>query len=67
MKHITVLVSNDLVHDQRVRKECDVFVNSGLNVTLVGREMEGSEPLERKYEVKRFRLSFSGGVLFMLR
>jgi len=64
MKHITVLVSNDLVHDQRVRKECDVFVNLGLNVTLVGREMEGSEPLERKYEVKRFRLSFSGGVLF---
>lgn len=64
MRHITVLVSNDLVHDQRVRKECDVFLNAGLEVTLVGREMEGSEPVKRPYEIKRFRLPFSGGALF---
>lgn len=61
---ITVLVSNDLVHDQRVRKECDVFHKNGLDVTLVGRQIDTLVPLDRPYSTKRFKLPFSSGALF---
>ena len=64
MKHITVLVSNDLTHDQRVRKVCDTLLAMGFEITLAGRKLRDSQPLERPYEVKRFRLWFTKGALF---
>lgn len=51
---IAVLVTNDLVHDQRVRKTCEVLIDYGLDITLVGRKFEDSAPIERSYEIVRF-------------
>lgn len=63
-QHITVLVSNDLEFDQRVRKVCNTLVELGYDITLVGRKLETSNDFKRPYEVKRFRLWFSKGALF---
>jgi glycosyltransferase involved in cell wall biosynthesis len=63
-KHITVLVSNDLQHDQRVAKVCKTLLSLQYDITLVGRMMQGSQPFERAYEIKRFHLWFSRGSLF---
>lgn len=63
-RHITVLVSNDLQHDQRVAKVCKTLLSLQYEITLVGRMMKGSQPFERPYEIKRFRLWFSKGALF---
>lgn len=64
MKHITVLVSNDLEHDQRVRKVCATLDEMGFGITLVGRRRKGSRKFERPYKIRRFRLLFSSGALF---
>lgn len=63
-RRIAVLVSNDLVHDQRVRKTCEVLVNSGLQPVLVGRLLADSGPLEREYEVLRLKLPYDKGAKF---
>lgn len=62
--HISVLVSNDLVFDQRVRKVCGTLVDMGFELTLIGRKLPDSAPLERPYTTRRFRLPFTGGALF---
>lgn len=64
MKRIAVLVSNDLTHDQRVRKTCTVLREAGLEVTLVGRELPDSLPVERPYETVRLKLKHHAGPLF---
>ena len=61
---ISVLVSNDLVFDQRVRKVCDTLVDMGFELTLIGRKLPDSAPLERPYATRRLRLPFTGGALF---
>lgn len=63
-RRVTVLVSNDLVFDQRVRKSCNVLLDMGLDVLLVGRRTADSPPLERPYATRRFRLPFASGALF---
>ena len=63
-KHITVLVSNDLQHDQRVAKVCATLLELGFRITLVGRLLPDSKPFERPYETRRFRLPFHTGALF---
>ncbi len=63
-QHITVLVSNDLEFDQRVRKVCDTLQTLGYDITLVGRKLSTSRDFARPYEIKRFRLWFSKGALF---
>lgn len=65
-KHITVLVSNDLEFDQRVKKTCDTLLHMGFRITLVGRFLPTSKPFERPYEIKRFKLPFHSGVGFYL-
>jgi hypothetical protein len=52
-RHITVLVSNDLQHDQRVAKVCKTLLSLNYDITF-----------ERPYEIKRFRLWFAKGALF---
>jgi glycosyltransferase involved in cell wall biosynthesis len=64
VKTIAVLVSNDLTHDQRVRKTCDVLRAAGLNVVLIGRELDDSQPIQREYETVRLKLPFTRGALF---
>jgi glycosyltransferase involved in cell wall biosynthesis len=63
-KHITILVSNDLQHDQRVAKVCGTLLDMGFRITLVGRLLPDSKPFERPYEIRRFRLPFQTGALF---
>jgi glycosyltransferase involved in cell wall biosynthesis len=63
-KHITVLVSNDLQHDQRVAKVCSTLMEMGFRITLVGRLLPDSTSFERPYEIRRFRLLFRSGALF---
>lgn len=57
-------MSNDLVHDQRVRKTCDTLIEMGFEVELVGRLLPSSEPLSRDYSTHRLNLVFHSGVLF---
>jgi glycosyltransferase involved in cell wall biosynthesis len=61
---ITVLVSNDLEHDQRVAKVCSTLSDMGWQITLVGRMLPDSRPFERSYEIRRFKLPFRKGALF---
>jgi glycosyltransferase involved in cell wall biosynthesis len=63
-QHITVLVSNDLEFDQRVRKVCATLNALDFEITLVGRLLNTSQNFERPYEVRRFRLWFSKGAFF---
>lgn len=63
-RHITVLVSNDLQHDQRVAKVCNTLLSLDYDITLLGRLMKGSKPFERPYEIKRFQLLFKSGAPF---
>jgi glycosyltransferase involved in cell wall biosynthesis len=65
-KHITVLVSNDLQHDQRVAKVCETLLVMGFGLSLVGRMLPDSKPMQRPYETRRFRLPFRTGALFYM-
>jgi glycosyltransferase involved in cell wall biosynthesis len=64
MPRITVLVSNDLSHDQRVAKVCETLMSMGYGIRLVGRHLPGSLPLSRPYPCTRMRLLFRRGALF---
>ena len=64
MKRAVVTVINDLETDNRVRKTCDVLRGAGYEITLVGRELPESKPLDRPYETVRFGLPFRKGALF---
>lgn len=63
-RHITVLVSNDLQHDQRVAKVCETLLSMGFIITLVGRILPNSTPFSRPYKTIRLRLFFHKGFLF---
>ena len=65
-KHITVLVSNDLQHDQRLAKVCETLLGLGFRITLVGRMLPGSQSFHRPYETRRFHLPFRTGALFYM-
>ncbi len=64
-KSVYVSVVSDLVTDQRVHRTSLALSRKGLKVTLVGRQLKESLPLnERDYSVRRFRLFFKSGPLF---
>jgi hypothetical protein len=65
--HVIVSVTNDLVTDNRVDKICSFLVTEGYSLTLVGRKLSRSKPLnDRNYKTKRFRLFFNKGPIFYL-
>lgn len=61
---VAVLVSNDLVYDQRVSKICDSLQHKNWEVELVGVLKPESISLQRDYSTKRLRVFFSKGPLF---
>lgn len=63
-KKVIVLVSNDLEFDQRVAKTCNTLLEQGYDITLIGRKLPNSHPIDRPYKTRRFELIFKKGALF---
>lgn len=64
MKRVLISVTNDLTTDQRVHKVCTTLQELGYDITLIGRKLKNSLPLERSYKTKRMQLFFNKGFLF---
>lgn len=65
MKHIYFTVTNDLTYDQRMHRICHSLATNGYKVTLVGRKLKTSIPLQTKtYNQKRLTCIFEQGFLF---
>ncbi len=64
MKRIILSVTNDLGFDQRVHRIATTLINNKAKVTLVGRLLPDSLPLQRNYNTYRMRLLFKKGPLF---
>lgn len=63
-KHVIIAVTNDLVTDQRVKRVAETLQQNGYSVSLVGRKLPYSLPVNRPYHTHRFRLWFNKGALF---
>ena len=60
-------MTNDLSYDQRMIRICTSLVKNGYEVTLVGRKMRGSRPLDEKvFRQQRMRLLFQQGKAFYI-
>jgi glycosyltransferase involved in cell wall biosynthesis len=67
LKHIYFTVTNDLTYDQRMHRICQSLATNGYKVTLVGRKLKTSLPLQSKsFEQKRLCCVFNKGFLFYL-
>lgn len=63
-KAALVTVSNDLFSDRRVHKTCVLLQEAGWDVTLIGRLLPDSPPLERNYKTQRMKLFFNKEWMF---
>lgn len=64
-QRIFFTVTNDLTYDQRMHRICSSLAEHGYSVTLVGRKLPGSLPLqEKKFRQKRLRCRFHKGKWF---
>ncbi len=65
MKQIYFTVTNDLTYDQRMHRICTSLSEAGYQVSLVGRKLKTSLPLEeRQYRQKRLSCFFNKGFAF---
>lgn len=65
MKRIFFTVTNDLTYDQRMIRICSSLAAKNYTITLVGRKLHDSVPLERRsYSQKRLNCFFNKGKLF---
>jgi glycosyltransferase involved in cell wall biosynthesis len=65
LKKIIFTVTNDLSHDQRMNRICGTLAANGYDVTLVGRQLTHSKPLDNKsYRQKRLHCFFKKGKAF---
>lgn len=65
MKHIYFTVTNDLSYDQRMHRICHSLASNGFKVTLVGRKLKTSIPLQAKsFDQRRLTCFFNKGFLF---
>ncbi len=64
---IFLTVTNDLTYDQRMQRICTSLAKAGYRVTLVGRELPGSLPLDSKpFTQVRLKCKHKAGKLFYL-
>ena len=64
-KRVFCTVTNDLNYDQRMIRICTSLTNAGFSVTLVGREDQGSLPLDnRPYRQHRLKMWTRRGKFF---
>lgn len=64
-KRIFFTVTNDLTYDQRMSRICTSLAENGYDVTLVGRRLPYSLPLQdKKFKQKRIRCFFKKGKFF---
>jgi glycosyltransferase involved in cell wall biosynthesis len=64
-KRIIISAISDLVTDQRVHRTALTFTRQGWKVTLIGRRLKNSLPLNaRRYRAFRFKLPFEKGPFF---
>lgn len=61
---IMMAVTNDLVTDQRVHRSCMALTEAGYDVTLIGRLLPNSKPVERPYQTERMNLFFKKKAFF---
>ena len=65
MKILSFTVTNDLTYDQRMQRICTTLADAGYNVTLIGRELRHSKPLQTQiFTQKRLFCWFTKGKLF---
>lgn len=65
MKKIYFTVTNDLSYDQRMHRICGSLAEAGYHVTLVGRKLKTSLPLQhRNFSQTRLVCFFNKGFLF---
>lgn len=65
MRHILFTVTNDLSYDQRMQRICGTLAAAGYVVTLVGRQLPHSKPLDpHPFAQHRLRCRFHKGFLF---
>ncbi len=65
--YILCTVTNDLTYDQRMQRICASLARNGYSVTLVGRALPHSIPLEEGiFRQQRLRCRFNKGILFYL-
>lgn len=65
LKRIIFTVTNDLSYDQRMHRICTTLAGVGFDVTLTGRKMRHSIPLQpQPYTQKRLSCFFRKGFLF---
>lgn len=65
MKQLYFTVTNDLTYDQRMHRICTSLAEAGYGITLVGREVKTSLPLQqRPFAQKRLRCFFNRSFLF---
>ncbi len=66
-KKILFTVTNDLNHDQRMIRICGTLQEAGYEVTLIGRKLKKSKPLNKQnFNQLRMNLWFESGKLFYL-
>jgi glycosyltransferase involved in cell wall biosynthesis len=66
-KHILFTVTNDLTYDQRMKRICGSLANNGYRVTLVGRELKQSKPLQKlAFSQHRLKCICNKGALFYI-
>jgi len=67
VKRIIATVTNDLTFDRRMQRICRTLASEGYSVTLVGRVLANSKPIEPEpYEQHRIGCWFNKGKLFYL-
>jgi glycosyltransferase involved in cell wall biosynthesis len=65
MKRFFFTVTNDLTYDQRMIRICTSLANEGYLVTLVGRKLRSSKPLQSQaFCQKRIKCFFKKGKIF---